>query len=290
MVIGVVAKSKQPTTVELTQQIIAWCQARQVDFRLDREIAEELGFTDQTKCVERRDITKQAQLIVVLGGDGTLISVCRHAVNPPPTIIGVNAGTLGFLTEITTDELFSTLEDVLAGRARLETRSLLSAEVWRAGQRIAEFAAINDVVLSKEALARMFTIEVSVNGDFAAVIRGDGVIVATPAGSTAYSLAAGGSIVHPQVNAVLVTPICPHSLTTRPLVLPANSKVDILLLSPTNRATREVYLTIDGQEGMEIHAEDRVTVTTSGHRVIFAKSPSKTYFDVLGAKLKWATR
>ena len=289
-VLGVVAKTRQPTTRELTSQILEWCRARKLDYRVDSEIATELNFTESEKIIDRREIARQCGLIVVLGGDGTLISVCRHGVSPPPTILGVNAGTLGFLTEITTDELFPVLEETLAGRAKLETRSLLAAEVWRKGKRIAEYSAMNDVVLSKEALARMFSVEVSVSGEFAAIIRGDGVIVATPGGSTAYSLAAGGSIVHPQVNAILITPTCPHSLSTRPLVVPGNSTIDLVLVSKTNRAQKEIYLTIDGQEGMELRAEDRVTVTTSQHRVVFVKSPSRTYYDVLGTKLKWATR
>ncbi len=290
VVVGIVAKPNQPVANLLTKELIKYLESNKIDYRLDVDIAAELGLPAENneRIVERATLTAVANPIVVLGGDGTLISVSRHPVKTPPTIIGVNLGTLGFLTEITIEELFPTLEAVLAGSARLEKRYLLDTTVMRGAETVATFSAVNDAVITKEALARIFGVELLINGEFAALLRGDGVIVATPGGSTAYSLSAGGSIVHPQVEALLVTPICPHSLTTRPLVLPGTSRVTLKIAGTAKLKPGEVFLTIDGQVGMALSEGDIVESTLSTHSVIFAKSPSRGYFDILGAKLKWA--
>lgn len=288
--VGIVAKATQPRAIELSLKLARWLSDRGVDCRVDRETALAKGMPNlpDAQLVDRNRLTAFCDPIVVLGGDGTLISVSRHAVKSCPRILGVNVGTLGFLTEVTVDELFPVLESVLNGTARLETRRLLSAEVIRNGALCAQYSAINDVVVGKEAIARIFGIELLIDGSLAAALRGDGVIVSTPGGSTAYSLAAGGSIVHPSVEALLVTPICPHSLTSRPLVVPGSSEVT-LRVSPHQRSREgEVYLTIDGQEGMALESNDVIRVKTSDSSVRFVKSPSRNYFDVLGAKLKWA--
>lgn len=290
--VGIVSKPAHARARELTERLITWCRDRGLAYRVDRATAEAMGFAsvDKAQILQRQEITFACDLIVVLGGDGTLISVCRHPSERSPKIIGVNLGTLGFLTEITINELFGTLETVLENKATLQRRRLLSAEVFRRDQRVAQFNAINDVVITKDALARIFSIDWFVNRTFAATIRGDGVIVATPSGSTAYSLAAGGSIVHPEVDAILVTPICPHSLTTRPLVLPGMSEISLQTWYEGQANRKEIHLTIDGQEGALLEAGDTVVVTTSKHSVQFVKSTSKSYFDVLGTKLKWATQ
>lgn len=290
-VIGIVAKQGHPLSKLLTERLIAWIDSRGLDLRVDREIADELGVArDRPEVVvSREEMTTAASPIVVLGGDGTLISVSRHPSGNEPLILGVNLGTLGFLTEITVDEMMPALEETLAGRAQSEPRFLLRAEVSRVGGERSVHFAINDIVITKEALARIFGVNLWVNHDHAALIRGDGVIVSTPCGSTAYSLAAGGSIVHPQVEALLLTPICPHSLTSRPLVLPGSSRVTLEVVTGSQRETDRVFLTIDGQDGMELSHGDRVVVTTSVHAVRFVKSPSRNYFQVLGTKLKWAT-
>lgn len=289
MIFGVVAKPREPRAVELTKQVVTWLTENGLECRVDQEIVGRLG-ADQNfsaYALEREKFTSVCDVVVVLGGDGTMISVCRHPSPKAPTIIGVNLGTLGFLTEITREELFPTLALALKGDLKKERRFLLQCQVFRQGKAIAEHSAINDVVITKEAIARIFRIELKVNNQSAAILRGDGVIVATPVGSTAYSMASGGSIVHPSVDALLVTPICPHSLTSRPLVLPGTSKLNLKVGLPSLES-HQVYLTVDGQVGMALLGDDEVTVTTSANFVYFAKSPSKSYFQVLGTKLKWA--
>lgn len=286
VIVGVVAKP-QPSAKKLAESVLAWIKQRNIDFRLDSEVATALGMTGDF-VLPRHKFTSECDIVVVLGGDGTMISVCRHASETPATIIGVNVGTLGFLTEITVEELIPTLEATLNGTVKKEARLLLAANVMRDGSSLNRFSAINDIVLTKEALARIFGVQLRVNGENAALIRGDGVVVSTPVGSTAYSMAAGGSIVHPLVGALLVTPICPHSLTSRPLVLPGSSTIELEVDSSAKDEEREVFLTIDGQEGMALIGGDRVIITTSNFRVYFVRSPSRNYFEVLGAKLKWA--
>ncbi len=289
MIVGVVSKP-QEAAKKRTIEVISWLEQRGVSYRIDAEIAAFLGFDREKSDIllERERFTSECNIIVVLGGDGTMISVSRHPSKKPARIIGVNLGTLGFLTEVTLDELFATLEFALQGKEKKEARFLLQTDVVRNGKVAETFNAINDVVITKEALARIFGIKLAVNNEFAALIRGDGVIVSTPVGSTAYSLAAGGSIVHPMVKALLVTPICPHSLTTRPLVLPGDSKVELEIVSSSKEPKNEVFLTIDGQEGMALLDGDQLRVTTSESYVYFVKSPTRSYFEVLGTKLKWA--
>lgn len=287
-VIGVAAKPKNPRALELARTLIPWLEARSLQYRLDNEIASELGVGDPALIVPRHALAQQCSPVVVLGGDGTLISVSRHPAVPPAIVMGVNTGTLGFLTEITAEELFPSLEAVLAGKAHLQTRPLLDVFVRSPGKPVSSFYVINDAVITKEALARLFTIELNVDGNYAAEIRGDGLIISTPGGSTAYSLAAGGSIVHPEVKALLVTPICPHSLTTRPLVLPKSSTISMRIGSAAGNGG--VFLTIDGQQGRELQDGDEVIVSASDKSVQFVKSDSRSYFDILATKLHWATR
>ena len=316
-VVGIAAKPDHPLAKKLSLELIEWLEKKNCTVYIDSEIGALL--TEDLKkrtpaipaenIVDRSQLSQKAKLIVVLGGDGTLISASRHPADDSLLVVGVNLGTLGFLTEITTEEIWVTLEQVFAGKAPSVRRSLLSVSVTRGGSNIASYFALNDAVITKEAIARIFAIDLSVNGELASTIRGDGVIVSTPSGSTAYSLAAGGSIVHHQVDALLVTPICPHSLTSRPLVLPGTSKIGMRISggsqirrlqtgNPTiagfsksdpkkQQEINGVYLTIDGQEGLELHHGDEVIVTTSNKSISFVRSPSRSYFQVLGTKLQW---
>lgn len=290
--IGIVANTNKKQSWSLTKELLDWIKKRNLDYRIDSEIAEALNLREKEseKIIPRNQMTSACTEIVVLGGDGTYISVSRHPAKTPPCIIAVNLGTLGFLTEITVDEVFETLAAVLDKKAVSEERFLLEAKVVRKNSAIATFHAINDIVITKEALARIFSVELSVNHRHAADVRGDGLIVATPSGSTAYSLAAGGSIVHPRVPALLVTPIAPHSLTSRPLVLPADAQLGLTLSSVGRNEQDKVFLTIDGQEGMALSSSDEVHIRTSEFSVFIAKSPSKTYYQVLTSKLKWGSQ
>ena len=284
-VVGLVAKVSHPEAKPLAEKVMNWLAQRSIPLLVEQDTAIHLDLqgVSSERRIKREELSSRSNLIVVLGGDGTLISVCRHPSALAPKIIGVN---LGFLTEIIPDELFVALENVLEGRAKLESRTLFDCSVYRDGKEHASYTALNDVVITKQALARIFALEVLINQERAAVVRGDGIILASPAGSTAYSLAAGGSIVHPQVEAMLLTPICPHSLTSRPLVLPADSQVQLRLASET--VMNEIYLTVDGQVGMALTHADSVTVSTSKSYIQVVTSPNKSYFEVLNAKLKWA--
>lgn len=289
MPVGIVAKASKPKAVALARKVIEWLENQQLDYRIDREVIS--AFADlkvqERLILERSEVAKQCDPIVVMGGDGTLISVSRYAESHSPTIVAVNMGMLGFLTEISAEQAIDTLALTLAGKVERERRPLLCAKVSQRGK-VSIHHALNDVVITKEAIARIFSVDVSVNREFATRVRGDGVIVATPVGSTAYSLSAGGSIVHPGVSALLVTPICPHSVASRPFVLPGNSEISLDVV-PELEEEESVYLTIDGQVGMALFNRDQVSVTTSERGVYFVRSPSRGYFEILGSKLKWAS-
>jgi NAD+ kinase len=288
-IIGIAAKPQEPKAKRLCQEVIAWLDSKSLDYRVDATVAETLdqGAFDPGRVINRQDIALHCDPIVVLGGDGTLLSVCRHAFAHPPTVIGVNVGRLGFLAEIEFDELYSVIEDAIVGKAPTELRPLLEAQIMRTGSLFALYHAVNDVVITKEALARIIALEIAMDDQPATIIRGDGLIVSSPAGSTAYSLAAGGSIVHPGVEALLVTPICPHSLSNRPLVLPGSSLVSMRICAADQGSENQVILTMDGQEGTPLQDGDVVVVKFSNRGVRLVRSPSRNYFETLKAKLGW---
>ena len=288
--IGICAKHEHPLAVPLVKKLIEQLADMRRSFMIEKDLAEMLGINEPEISCPRSELTTRCSTIFVLGGDGTLISVSRHPAFPPPVIVGINLGTLGFLTEITVEEMDEVVAQVLEDRAELERRYLLSSTVVRQGKIVGEHTALNDVVLTKEAIARIFGIEIKINGEFAAFVRGDGIIVSSPSGSTAYSLAAGGSIVHPLVDAILLTPICPHTLTSRPLIIPGSSTIQLKVSYQGSTSADLVYYTVDGQEGMTLKDEDEILITTSQSSVFFVKSPSKNYFQVLGTKLKWANQ
>jgi NAD+ kinase len=229
-------------------------------------------------------------LIVVLGGDGTLIGmadrIAETAASVP--ILGVNFGSLGFLTEITLPELYPSLESVLKGTAQIEERMMLRSRTLRGGEVHTDRLALNDVVITKGALSRIIDLEVEIGGRPIMRVRADGLIVASPTGSTAYNLAAGGPILHPEVDALLLTPIAPHMLTNRPVVVPASS--DVRVRPAVNGSNEEVYITIDGQSGHALQSEDEIAITRAEHPLRLVRASTRTYFDVLRQKLKWSER
>ena len=224
-----------------------------------------------------------ADLVVVLGGDGTLLAAVRALGGREIPILGVNVGFLGFLTEIPVAELFSTLERIREEGWTVDPRTTLDGEVVRQGRVVQRFRVLNDAVFNKGALARISDLEVRVDGAYLTNYRGDGLIVATPTGSTAYSLSAGGPIVQPQVPALVLSPICPHTLTQRPILLPDTCRVEVRLASKNG----EVFLTLDGQEGMELDEGDRVTVVRGESRVLLVRSAERDYYRVVRTKLMW---
>jgi NAD+ kinase len=228
----------------------------------------------------------QADLLIVLGGDGTLLATARALNRKPVPILAVNLGGLGFLTELTREELYPTLEMVVAGTHRTEHRVQIEGELIRADEAITSFLALNDVVLNKGAIARILDFELRVDGHLVSKYKSDGLIVSTPTGSTAYSLAAGGPIVAPAVEAFIVTPICAHTLTQRPLVLRDTVKIEVEVKSQREAA----YLTVDGQVGIAAHNEDVVRLKKASSFVELVQPPSKEYFEILRQKLKWGER
>lgn len=279
--IGIAAKSTKAALAQAAS-VAEQLRGRGLTVIFDDDTAGEIG--DGQPSAPKAELGRKADLLITFGGDGTLLSVARHAPEHVP-VIGVNMGTLGFLTEIRVEEFPHVLERVLAGEYHVEPRVAFTVTVSgpdRDGSK--QYRVLNDVAINKSAVARIISMRVSVAGLFVSTFRGDGLIVATPTGSTAYNLSAGGPIIYPTMGAVVVTPICPHMLTNRPIVLPDELDIEIGLTAPDSR---DIFLTLDGQEGFEISEHDRVCIRKSEERVLLVQSPDKDYFDVLRNKLKW---
>lgn len=236
---------------------------------------------------DEAEIARSADLVVVLGGDGTLIHAASVLGGKPVPILGVNMGSLGFMTEVPQSAMYQAIESVLAGRATLSERMKLRVHLHRAGshERLLDAEVLNDVVLAKGALSRMVELDMRCTGNYVTTYRSDGIIIATPTGSTAYALAANGPIVYPTMRGVIVAPICPHTLTQRPLVVPDNENIEILLINET-----KAYLTLDGQTGLKLERGDRVQVKESPNRVLLVRNPQLDFFGILRAKLRWGER
>ena len=221
--------------------------------------------------------------IVVMGGDGTLLSVARHYVSLDVPILGVNVGGLGFLTEISLNELYPSMEQVLAGKYQVEERMLLIARLYRQGGVSWEKHFLNDAVINKGALARIVELTTWIDGEYLTTYRADGLIVSTPTGSTAYTLSAGGPIVYPTLRHIILIPICPFTLSNRPIILPDNATVGVTF----EEWVQDAYLTLDGQEGLALHQEDRVEMSVAPHNLKLILSPHRSYFEILRTKLGW---
>lgn len=277
--VGISAKPA-PEALDLALSTRRELEKRGIRVLFDHETREAIG-DENGPSHERTDLGNHCDLLITLGGDGTLLSVARYAPSHVP-IIGVNMGKLGFLTEITVEEFPGILERVLVGRYRSEPR--VTFDVLARGEHEERaFRVLNDAVINKGALARILEMWVEVSGQFVSSFRADGLIVATPTGSTAYSLSAGGPIIYPTMEAVVITPICPHMLTNRPLVLPDTLEIEIRI-APQRE---DVFLTLDGQEGITITEKDRIFVKKSRNTISLVQSPERNYFDVLRRKLKW---
>jgi NAD+ kinase len=285
--VGLVAKSRLDAAAGVLAELAGWLDARGVAAVFETETAALVGLPPDRETHSKDDLPDACDLIVVLGGDGTLIGmagrIARAGVDVP--IVGVNFGSLGFLTEVTLPELYSTLEAVLDGRAHIDRRMMLQAHTERGGRAFRDLQVLNDVVITKGALSRIIDLEVTVDDELVMRIRADGLIVATPTGSTAYNLAAGGPIVHPSVDAVTLTPIAPHTLTNRPVVVPGDSQIQIV---PMTDANDEVFVTFDGQSGYPLMPGDVITIARADRPLQLVRA--HTYFDVLREKLKWGAR
>jgi NAD+ kinase len=282
--IGITSKPKKPEVRDIVTPLVHWLHDRSIEVLVDKETGSTLDSPE--KCVTRNEMPSRVDLIIVLGGDGTLLATARALNGKPVPLLAVNLGGLGFLTVITRDELHSTLDRVLGGDFRTERRVQIEAEVMRAGEVISSFLALNDVVLNKGAIARVLDFDVRVDGQFISSYKADGLIVSTPTGSTAYSLAAGGPVIAPSVEAFIVTPICAHTLSNRPIVLRDSAQIEVKVKS----YGESVYLTVDGQVGIAVRSEDAVHMKRASSVVELIQSPQKNYFEILRQKLKWGDR
>jgi len=280
---AILSKPRSDLAAKLVPELIAWLVERGVGVRLDLETAQYAGRDDG---VPREEIGHGAQLVIVLGGDGTLLSAARSVRGTDIPLFAVNLGGLGFLTAITIEEIYPQLERALRGDFRISRRRMLHCELWRNGERLAVYHALNDMVMTKFQIARMIDMEVHIDGHFVCVYKADGLIVATPTGSTAYSLSAGGPIVFPSVGALTITPVCPHTLTNRPVVLDDASVIQVINRSDDH----QTYLTIDGQIGELLNNGDGVVCQRSEHTISLIRPPDMMFFDVLREKLKWGGR
>ena len=284
--VGLVAKRHLDPAAGVLAELAGWLQARGIRAVFETATAKLAGVPADWPTSTREDLPNACDLVVVLGGDGTLIGMAERiaAAGAAVPILGVNFGSLGFLTEITLDELFPSLESVLAGTAAIDARAMLTARTMRGHEPFAEHTVLNDIVITKAALSRIIEMTIHVGDDEVTRVRADGLIVATPTGSTAYNMATGGAIVHPAVDALLLTPIAPHTLTNRPIVIPAHSDVRV---RPIMDAHDEAFVTFDGQSGFPLAANDLVSIRRAAQPLLLVKSANRTYFDVLRQKLKW---
>jgi NAD+ kinase len=288
--VGLVAKTGLDAAAGALAELAGWLEARDVHAVFETETATLAGLPAGRRTVSRDDLPSAYDLVVLLGGDGTFIGmadrIAESGADVP--IVGVNFGSLGFLTEITLPELYQTLESVLSGSAQIDERMMLRSRTLRAGAVHADRLALNDVVITKGALSRIIDLVVAIGERPVMRIRADGLIIASPTGSTAYNLAAGGPILHPEVDALLLTPIAPHMLTNRPIVIPASSEVRV---RPARKdSDEEVFLTIDGQSGHALQSDDEICITRAARPLRLVRASTRTYFDVLRQKLKWSER
>ena len=280
--VGIVSKPRSESAIGLLPPLISWLKQRDLTVLLDDQSATYVGTRDG---LDRRKVAQGSDLVVVLGGDGTLLSAARASIGHDVPLFAVNLGGLGFLTAIQVEELYPQLELALHGALQTEQRLMLCAEIQRHDEVVEHFDGLNDLVLAKTEIARIIDLEVYLDGNFVCVYKADGLIVSTPTGSTGYSLSAGGPIVLPTVHAFSITPICPHTLTNRPVIVPDSSVIEIGV-----RGEGSTYLTIDGQVGKLLQSGDRVVCRKSRYCTRLIRPADLLFFDVLREKLKWGGR
>ncbi len=280
---AIMSKPGKPELARVVPELLEWFRAHNYQVVVDRETG---SYAAGIEVLERKEMaSRPLNFVVVLGGDGTLLSAARAVAKAGIPVLGVNLGSLGFLTEVPLAELYTTLQGIDDKCCTVESRSLVHCQLMRAGSCVAAYDALNDVVVSKSAIARLNHFDLFIDQVFVSSYQADGLIVSTPTGSTAYSLAAGGPILMPSVDAFVITPVSPHSLTHRPLVVQDTAEIEIVVKT----GDEEAYLSVDGQVGMPVHHGDRIHCRKSEHKVKLLRI-KKTFFDVLRAKLKWGQR
>jgi NAD+ kinase len=279
--IGIISRPRRSNLSEVVPPLLSWLQSHGIHVAYDQETASSLAAPSEGRS--REQVAAASDLLLVLGGDGTLLAAARVAAPRGIPILPINMGSLGFLTSFMLEELYPALEDILAGRLTISERVMLHAELQRGDKILDKQTVLNEVVINKGALARMIELELSIDQDFVCRYRADGLIVASPTGSTAYSLSAGGPIVHPSVESFIITPICPHTLSDRPVVVGDTSIIEVKL----SAGTESVFLTLDGQKGIPLQATDRVRISRAQQLLKLIQTPNKSYFEILRSKLKW---
>lgn len=287
--VGIAAKAHLTAATKHLVDIGQWLAARGIEPVFETATAALMPPETARRTADKQALVTQVDMVVVLGGDGTLLSIadCIGAAGSGIPMLGVNFGSLGFLTEVTLPELYPSLEAALSGRARIEERMMLRSTTLRRGRGCEDHIALNDVVVTKAARSRMIDLSVFVADEFVTRVKADGLIVATPTGSTAYNMAAGGPIVHPTLDALLLTPIAPHTLTNRPIVIPAS---DAVRVQPLIEDRDEVYVTFDGQAGFMVQSGDEIRICRADRTLRLIKPSTRSYFEVLRTKLKWGER
>jgi len=279
--IGIISRPRRSDLEGVVPPLLRWLEARGIRALYDLETADALP--NLPKGRDRLEVAEESQLLLVLGGDGTLLAAARVAAPLGIPILPINMGSLGFLTSFKIEEMYTSLEQVLAGRFSCSERVMLDVELLRHAEIIEHQVVVNEAVINKGALARMIDLQLTIDSDFVCRYRADGLIVATPTGSTAYSLSAGGPIVHPAVESWIITPICPHTLSDRPVVVRDSSSIEVHLSGDTE----SVFLTLDGQTGIPMQAADVVRMRRAAERLRLIQPAQKSYFEILRNKLKW---
>jgi NAD+ kinase len=282
--VGLVAKPDAVEAQRVVLTLLDWLGARGLTVVLEKETAG-LAPVASVASASKSDLPGQVDALIVLGGDGTLLSMARAVGDLGVPLLGINLGGLGFLTATTLDELLPAMEALLAGAMAVEERLMLAARLVRGGQPVGEYVALNDVVITKSAMSRIINLRVAVEGQYATAYRADGLIISTPTGSTAYCLSAGGPILFPTMDAVVLVPIASHTLTNRPIVLPGAQRIEVTLMTD-----QDVMLTVDGQVGVHLREHDTVHVERAAARVRLLRFPRTDFFTVLRTKLKWGER
>ncbi len=284
-IFGIIANKRKPNVAEVVKSLVKWLEKRDCEALVWDDIAEEVNLG---KIVPISEVGSGSDLVIALGGDGTLLRAARAVGEKQVPILGVNIGSLGFLTEVTVDEVFEALEGILAGDYTWEDRMNVDVIVERQGKQIGTYTALNDIVINKGALSRVIEMRVNIDGHYLASYTADGLIISTPTGSTAYSLSAGGPIINPSMDAIIATPICPHTLAIRPMILSGAQtlKVEIKAGHSPHHNT-EVTLTVDGQVGFGLESGDRLTFRKSSRKTRLVLSGYRSFYEVLREKLCW---
>ncbi len=282
MKVGIIGKRNNKEVYSIVRGLVEWLEEKGVEYLVDSELGKNLKLDNSVK---QADIPKHVELVIVFGGDGTFLSVSKQVNEYNIPILGINSGGLGFLTEFTLNELYPIMEKILDDDYEIEERGMLSASVYKKGKKFGSYTVLNDLVINNGKVSRIIDLAIYAEGNLITTFKADGIIFSTPTGSTAYSLSAGGPIAHPTLPVTLITPICPHILTNRPLVVSNEMEITVKVLTVGSS-----YLTLDGQETIKLELNDEIKLKKSDSTVKLIKSPFRDYFSILKTKLMWGER